>query len=523
MFKNFLQAYVNEAGVADAPAGAFALPFSQLSGVAAAAPTFSGMTATANVVLNSADTTVASATGLMAGSFTTPGAGPVVKGFQLGDSRQLMMVSTDPGNAYAIQQISYQDLATNGPNEIDVVTITGAPTGGTFTVTVKNVANTSATTAGIAFNASAATVQTAMRGLSTVGGTNASVAGSNGGPWTITFAPSLEWLTVTASGAGLTGGASPAATAVQTAAGLVHNFENIIGVLGYRNVNGGVTVVQNLEGMWSNKPGASTKNIEYYWQFDIVAVISGHRPLGWLVNLTTGSTLMTTITDELIHYDRITTQILFDLTNSGATLNRPLAVTTITGLNHTHSTTLDLATQGSDYGASITFPTGQINFIQTNGLGTNDLYLQGQLASTGYFVISSVLGKGVAFDNTVVMKNNFTMTFLGTTPATNDLHVTMTNGNRGQIYPDFYAVPIDVDCSTLNLQTNSGGTTVFGGPARLKSYTVSTLPTAGTATRTAYASNGRNPGEGAGSGTGVIVFDNGTQWRAVSTGLLVTS
>jgi hypothetical protein len=46
------------------------------------------------------------------------------------------------------------------------------------------------------------------------------------------------------------------------------------------------------------------------------------------------------------------------------------------------------------------------------------------------------------------------------------------------------------------------------------SFTVATLPTAGTAGRIAYASNGRKSGEGAGAGTGVPVWDDGSNWKA---------
>lgn len=67
------------------------------------------------------------------------------------------------------------------------------------------------------------------------------------------------------------------------------------------------------------------------------------------------------------------------------------------------------------------------------------------------------------------------------------------------------------------------GAITLGGPVGLKSYTVGTLPTPGTAARTAYASNGRNPGEGAAAGTGCVVWDNGTNWIAASTGATVAA
>jgi len=47
------------------------------------------------------------------------------------------------------------------------------------------------TTAGVAYNAAASAVQTALQGLSTIGAGNATVAGSAGGPYTVTFASAL--------------------------------------------------------------------------------------------------------------------------------------------------------------------------------------------------------------------------------------------------------------------------------------------------------------------------------------------
>lgn len=63
---------------------------------------------------------------------------------------------------------------------------------------------------------------------------------------------------------------------------------------------------------------------------------------------------------------------------------------------------------------------------------------------------------------------------------------------------------------------------IAGGPVRLASYTVAGLP-AGSTGDTAYASNGRKNGEGAGAGTGVLVFKDGTAWRACDTGATVAA
>jgi hypothetical protein len=86
---------------------------------------------------------------------------------------------------------------------VQTVSLMGSPTGGTFTLTYNG-----STTSAIAYNASAATVQTAITALSSVGSGNAAVSGS--GPWTVTFLNTsgvgVPLMTATSS---LTGGTSP--------------------------------------------------------------------------------------------------------------------------------------------------------------------------------------------------------------------------------------------------------------------------------------------------------------------------
>lgn len=92
-------------------------------------------------------------------------------------------------------------------NRVQTVTLTGSPTGGTFTLT-----GGGATTGTIAFNASAATVQTAIR---TLGGefSAATVSGSAGGPWTVTLNQGAAGPVPLALGTNsLTGGTTPSVT-----------------------------------------------------------------------------------------------------------------------------------------------------------------------------------------------------------------------------------------------------------------------------------------------------------------------
>lgn len=125
----------------------------------------------------------------------------------LADQSQLVASDFSGGNT---QSISITVTSTNAVaaiaavNETQTVRLTGSPSGGTFTLTFG--ANT---TAGLAYNAAAATIQTALQGLASIGSGNATVSGSSGGPWTVTFAGSLaasDQNQLVADGTALTGG-----------------------------------------------------------------------------------------------------------------------------------------------------------------------------------------------------------------------------------------------------------------------------------------------------------------------------
>lgn len=100
--------------------------------------------------------------------------------------------------------------------EIQSVTVTGGPTGGTYTLTFNG-----QTTAAIAFNATAAAVQAALVALSNVGVGGVAVTGVAGGPYAVTFQGALAntnvaQMTATAS---LTGGSTPGVTVATTTGG----------------------------------------------------------------------------------------------------------------------------------------------------------------------------------------------------------------------------------------------------------------------------------------------------------------
>ncbi|MEU8101744.1 hypothetical protein [Streptomyces rubiginosohelvolus] len=105
-----------------------------------------------------------------------------------------------------------------GTNEVQTVTITGTPTGGTYTLTFSG-----QTTAGIAFNAAAAAVQSALVALSNIESGDVTCAGGPhpGTPVTVTFGgqfagDDVPQMTASAS---LTGGTSPAVNVTTTTPG----------------------------------------------------------------------------------------------------------------------------------------------------------------------------------------------------------------------------------------------------------------------------------------------------------------
>lgn len=94
--------------------------------------------------------------------------------------------------------------------EVQNVTITGSPTGGTFTLTFDG-----QTTAGIVYNATPAQVKTALEALSNINPGDVITAGTNlpTGPVSVTFAGQYAGVNVpqmTGNAASLTGGTTPA-------------------------------------------------------------------------------------------------------------------------------------------------------------------------------------------------------------------------------------------------------------------------------------------------------------------------
>jgi hypothetical protein len=174
--------------------------------------------------------------------------------------------------------------------EVQTVTITGTPTGGTFTLTFDG-----ETTADIDFDATNAEVDTALEALPNIAVGEVTVTGGPGpgAAFTVTFATSVGNVPqMTADGSGLTGGTAPDVTVTTTTPG--NNLTDV----GYRAPEVGAEAVPNgisLE-FWTRAidEGAFASQLPYFhWVLPRAKVrpsdawtLSGENPLlpgfqGW--------------------------------------------------------------------------------------------------------------------------------------------------------------------------------------------------------------------------------------------------
>lgn len=154
-------------------------------------------------------------------------------------------------------------ITTGGTDEVQTVTITGTPTGGTFTLTFDG-----QTTANIAYNAIGSAVQSALVALSNLNTGDVVVTGGPGPgtPYVVTFGGakgSQDVPTMTASGTLLTGGTTPAVGVAVTTPGAPGS-----NVIGYRAPEVNVDATPNgiaIE-VWSNaiRDNAFDATLPYY-------------------------------------------------------------------------------------------------------------------------------------------------------------------------------------------------------------------------------------------------------------------
>jgi RHS repeat-associated protein len=167
------------------------------------------------------------ATGALGNPTTTPKARVSYVAYYYDAARRLtttVNVGTNGGTAYTrpstpdarSDTVLRTDTSYAG-DSVQQVSLTGSPTGGTFTLSFNG-----QTTSAIAYNASAATVQSALQTLSSIGTNNALVAPAAGSTWIVRFAGTLAGAAqpaLTGNGSGLTGGSSPSVAITVTSEG----------------------------------------------------------------------------------------------------------------------------------------------------------------------------------------------------------------------------------------------------------------------------------------------------------------
>ncbi len=140
---------------------------------------------------------------------------PALEDLQL-KQNELIRKMTAASMFIAAEGTDLPTALTAGTSEVQTVTVTGAPTGGTFTLTYSG-----ATTAAIAYNAAATAVQTALEALSNLVPGDVTCGGGPlpATPVTVTFNGLGNVAQMTATGA-FTGGTTPAVAVTTTTPGI---------------------------------------------------------------------------------------------------------------------------------------------------------------------------------------------------------------------------------------------------------------------------------------------------------------
>jgi RHS repeat-associated protein len=188
------------------------------------------------------------------------------------------------------------DTSYAGDN-VQQVSLTGNPTGGTFTLTFNG-----QTTAAIAYNGSASSVQSAFQSLSSVGSGNALVASPTGSGWVIRFAGTLAGsvqAAITGNGSGLTGGTNPSVAITVTSlggdAGHVAQVTDPRGIIAKTDTDWLGRTLRTVEALSTFNPsGSSDKTTEYTYdgsshmltlQADLAN--SAYQQTKWIYGVTT--------------------------------------------------------------------------------------------------------------------------------------------------------------------------------------------------------------------------------------------
>src|SRR4051812_5793680 len=227
------------------------------------------------------------------GSFARTNAGIEQLGFVRGPARLLAapLSQAPPANIGDILRL------TGSPtNEVQTLTITGTPTGGTFKLAFRSVS-----TATIAYNATSAAVQAALEAISTIGTGNVICAGGPlpASPVTITFQGQLAGSNqplLTVNSAAFTAGTTPAATVTETTPG-VGLYDPLGGWFDLgATKNGVVPTMNNTEEEFTidqQKVAIGVLPNEWTWSFtsSLVEVTPENLALAWDMGPVTLNTL----------------------------------------------------------------------------------------------------------------------------------------------------------------------------------------------------------------------------------------
>ncbi len=127
--------------------------------------------------------------------------------------------------------------------------------------------------------------------------------------------------------------------------------------------------------------------------------------------------------------------------------------------------------------------------------------------------------------SSVAAGTGYTFSVLGSAPVTiaTSGSDTIDNGPLTLRPNDRYHVVSDASSAWREIFRTNAVNPHFSAPPILPSYTVASLPASPGAGAKAFASNGRKPSEGAGAGSGVEVFYDGSRWISVCSGSTVAA
>jgi hypothetical protein len=194
----------------------------------------------------------------------------------------------------------------------------------------------------------------------------------------------------------------------------------------------------------------------------------------------------------------------------------------LTAVNTTDNASVEIATFEGDRATMANNDLAYISLKLSDSAGNQDAFARIKWLATDV-TSTSEDGKlffGVATGGTLADEVELTGTSFS--PAASDGNAL---GTTALMWSDLFLASggvINANNGNATI-THSAGLWTFNVPIVHAVYTVATLPGTATAGATAYASDGRKNGEGAGLGTGVVVFGDGTAWRAVDTGATVAA